>query len=97
MTARPGRDQKLLIGFAAETRDVEGYARRKLAAKGLDWIVANDVAAEGVGFGPGDNAAVLIGRDGAAHPFPRASKEALATRLVAALAPTLAARSRRDG
>ena len=97
MAARPGRDGKTLIGFAAETRDVEGYARRKLAAKGLDWIVANDVAAEGSGFGPGDNTVLLLGRDGAAVPFPRAPKDVLATRLVAALAPALAERSRRDG
>ena len=97
MATRPGRDRRALIGFAAETREVERYARGKLADKGLDWIVANDVAADGVGFGPGDNAALLIARDGAAVAFPRATKERLAEQLVAALAPAIADRFRRDG
>ena len=97
MAARPDRAARVLIGFAAETRDVEGYARDKLARKDLDWIVANDVSADGVGFGTGDNAALLIARDGSAIPFPRAAKDALAVDLVARLAPALAERfPRRD-
>jgi len=94
MAARPDRGGRALIGFAAETRDVEGYARRKLEAKRLDWIVANDVATAGVGFGPGDNAVSLIGADGRVEVFPRAPKERIATQLVAALAPALAERLR---
>ncbi|TNF30477.1 MAG: bifunctional phosphopantothenoylcysteine decarboxylase/phosphopantothenate--cysteine ligase CoaBC [Deltaproteobacteria bacterium] len=97
MSARPDRAGKALVGFAAETRDVERYAREKLAAKGLDWIVANDVSTEGVGFGPGDNAVLLLGADGEARPFARAPKERLATELVATLAPSLARRFGRDG
>ena len=51
-----------LIGFAAETREVEHYARDKLIRKGLDMIVANDVSALGLGFGSDDNAAWLLWR-----------------------------------
>lgn len=52
----------LVVGFAAETRDVEQYADDKLARKALDMIVANDVSAAGLGFGSDDNAAWLLWR-----------------------------------
>jgi phosphopantothenoylcysteine decarboxylase/phosphopantothenate--cysteine ligase len=54
----------LMVGFAAETRDVVRYAEGKLARKGLDMIVANDVSREGLGFGSDRNAATLVWRDG---------------------------------
>ncbi|MCG6658309.1 bifunctional phosphopantothenoylcysteine decarboxylase/phosphopantothenate--cysteine ligase CoaBC [Halomonas campisalis] len=54
----------LVVGFAAETRDLERYARDKLTRKGLDMIVANDVSQAGLGFGADDNAALLMWRDG---------------------------------
>ncbi|SOC53614.1 phosphopantothenoylcysteine decarboxylase / phosphopantothenate--cysteine ligase [Chromohalobacter canadensis] len=54
----------LVVGFAAETHDVERYARDKLARKGMDMIVANDVSQAGLGFGADDNAALLLWRDG---------------------------------
>ncbi|MCB9731617.1 MAG: bifunctional phosphopantothenoylcysteine decarboxylase/phosphopantothenate--cysteine ligase CoaBC [Deltaproteobacteria bacterium] len=94
-SARPGRAEKVLIGFAAETRDVERYAREKLARKGLDWIVANDVGAPGVGFGAGDNEVQLIGRSGAAVRYDRAPKDVIAASLVAALAESIARKVRR--
>lgn len=52
----------VVVGFAAETRDVERYAADKLARKTLDMIVANDVSAAGLGFGSDDNAAWLLWR-----------------------------------
>ncbi|WP_372612051.1 bifunctional phosphopantothenoylcysteine decarboxylase/phosphopantothenate--cysteine ligase CoaBC [Halomonas sp.] len=53
-----------VVGFAAETRDLETYARGKLARKNLDMIVANDVSRAGLGFGTDDNAALLLWREG---------------------------------
>ncbi|KAA0012159.1 bifunctional phosphopantothenoylcysteine decarboxylase/phosphopantothenate--cysteine ligase CoaBC [Billgrantia pellis] len=53
-----------VVGFAAETRDLEAYARDKLTRKRLDMIVANDVSSAGLGFGADDNAALLLWRDG---------------------------------
>ena len=52
----------VVVGFAAETRDVERYAAGKLARKALDMIVANDVSTAGLGFGSDDNAAWLLWR-----------------------------------
>ncbi|MDH4366200.1 MAG: bifunctional phosphopantothenoylcysteine decarboxylase/phosphopantothenate--cysteine ligase CoaBC [Acidimicrobiia bacterium] len=58
---RPGQ---VLVGFAAETSNVRAYATDKLARKGADLIVANDVSAPGVGFAHDTNAVTIIGVDG---------------------------------
>lgn len=70
----------LVIGFAAETQDVEAYATAKRARKGCDWIVANDVSPETGIMGGSENAVILIDATGA-EPWPRASKEDVARRL----------------
>ena len=67
-----------IVGFAAETRDVEAYAQRKLAEKNLDWIVANDVSQAGIGMDAEDNAVVLLARDGSRATFGPAPKRAVA-------------------
>jgi phosphopantothenoylcysteine decarboxylase/phosphopantothenate--cysteine ligase len=54
---------QLLIGFAAETNDLLSNARKKMAAKDLDILVANDVSREGIGFDSEDNAVMLLVRD----------------------------------
>jgi phosphopantothenoylcysteine decarboxylase/phosphopantothenate--cysteine ligase len=75
---RPG---SVIVGFAAETGDDTGsvldLARAKLARKGCDLLVVNDVSGGAV-FGSPDNEAVLLGADGATVEVPRGSKTALA-------------------
>jgi len=78
-TVRP-----FLVGFAAETHDVERYAQDKLKRKGLDMIAANQVGG-GLGFEAADNALTLYVPDGAIA-LPRASKTELARQLVAKVA-----------
>ncbi|MCG3768428.1 MAG: Coenzyme A biosynthesis bifunctional protein CoaBC [Nitrospira sp.] len=72
------RTTQLLVGFAAETHDLIAHAKDKLAAKGLDLIVANDVTTEGAGFGSDYNAATLIDRQGTLIELPLMSKRAMA-------------------
>jgi phosphopantothenoylcysteine decarboxylase/phosphopantothenate--cysteine ligase len=79
----PLKGERLFVGFAAETGDPLPEARRKLAAKGLDLIVANDVAQADAGFGVDTNRVTLIARDGTVTPLPVLSKEAVAERIVA--------------
>ena len=69
---------RLLIGFAAETDDLQANARAKLKRKGLDLIVANDVTQEGAGFGVDTNIVTLIGSDGLSESHPQMSKDAVA-------------------
>jgi len=60
-----GADRRpLLVGFAAETEKVEEHAREKLQRKNLDLIVANDVSADGAGFGAASNRVLVLDRDG---------------------------------
>lgn len=72
------RTTQFMIGFAAETNDLIAHAKDKLAAKGLDLIVANDVTTEGGGFGSDQNAAILIDRQGVMTELPLMPKRALA-------------------
>ena len=44
-----------MVGFAAETNDLENYANKKLNEKNCDWMVANDVSNKSIGFEIGDN------------------------------------------
>lgn len=70
------------IGFAAETQHVKEYARDKLERKNLDMIVANDVAAPGIGFNSENNAVTVLWRDGEMEISER-SKMQLARELIA--------------
>ena len=66
-----------MVGFAAETDDVLANGRAKLARKGCDLLVVNEVG-DGKAFGTEDNEAVVLGADGSETPVPHGPKEALA-------------------
>jgi phosphopantothenoylcysteine decarboxylase/phosphopantothenate--cysteine ligase len=83
------RRPQLVVGFAAETEDVVANARVKLARKGCDWIVANDVSSGTGTFGGADNTVHLI-TDGDVEAWPSMSKAAVAARLVERIAAALA-------
>ena len=85
VAAGPARP-RLVIGFAAETDDLEANARRKLAAKGCDWILANDVSMEQGTFGGVYNTVKLLRADAEAEAWPRLSKAEVAARLVVRIA-----------
>jgi len=72
---RPGQT---IVGFAAETDEVRENAAAKLAAKGADLIVANDVTAPGAGFEHDTNHVVILNADGTEHEVPLADKRAIA-------------------
>lgn len=76
----------LVIGFAAETHEVERHAQEKLARKGCDWIVANDVS--GDVMGGLENEIALITKDGIDR-WPRLPKEAVSARLASKIADAL--------
>ena len=86
LTARPG----LVVGFAAETHDLEAHAKAKLAAKGCDWIVANDVALAGT-MGGDDNTVAIVTRAGIER-WKRMPKTEIARRLALRIADDFAAR-----
>jgi phosphopantothenoylcysteine decarboxylase/phosphopantothenate--cysteine ligase len=77
----------LVIGFAAETDNIEANARAKLARKGCDWIVANDVSEAGV-MGGDQNAVMIVDSDGVER-WRRADKTEVAARLARRIADRL--------
>ena len=79
------RRPALVVGFAAETENVVAHAQKKLAAKGCDWILANDVS-EGTGTFGGDSNAVHLVTPQAVEDWPRMSKPEVAARLAERIA-----------
>ena len=80
-----------VVGFAAETQDIEKYARGKLDAKNLDMIACNDVSRTDIGFGSDDNAMTVFFRDKAAGvTLEKASKDIIANQLVSLIGKQLA-------
>jgi phosphopantothenoylcysteine decarboxylase/phosphopantothenate--cysteine ligase len=88
LSARGPYRPKLVVGFAAETNDLEANARAKLARKGCDWIVANDVSQAAI-MGGDENEVMVIDGNGAER-WVKASKSEVARRLAARIAEALA-------
>ena len=84
-------DRPVLVGFAAETGDLEAGARAKLTAKGLDLVVANRVKGDGSAFGAEDNEVHLVSAAGIEH-LPRASKAEIAQGILDWVVPRVEAR-----
>jgi phosphopantothenoylcysteine decarboxylase / phosphopantothenate---cysteine ligase len=81
-SAARNKGERLIVGFAAETDHVAENARKKLAAKNADLMVANDVTAEGAGFDHETNVVTLFARDGRDLALPRMSKSEVAHRIL---------------
>jgi phosphopantothenoylcysteine decarboxylase/phosphopantothenate--cysteine ligase len=91
IVARRGEAARpLVVGFAAQTGDLEAAAAEKLEAKQVDLLVANDVARPGIGFDSDENAVLILTRGGRRRDVPRAAKrliaEAVLDEVVASLA-----------
>ncbi len=85
--AKPGAQRpRLVIGFAAETNDVEAHAQTKLKKKNCDWIVANDVSGDVMG---GENNTVMIIRADSVQRWTKMAKTAVAGKLAAEIAAAL--------
>jgi phosphopantothenoylcysteine decarboxylase / phosphopantothenate---cysteine ligase len=76
------KEHQILVGFAAETENLEDYAKDKLKRKNLDMVVGNDVSKEGSGFGSDTNEIIMIKKDGSVRPLPILSKEKAAREIL---------------
>ena len=88
------KSRQVLVGFAAETENVETYAQGKLAKKNLDFIVANNVAEKDAGFSVGTNRVKIFFKDGRAEEHPLMAKSELAGIILDRLADELERRNR---
>lgn len=71
-----------IVGFAAETENVEQYAQDKLERKNADCIVMNDVSDTSIGMNSPDNEVVMLFREGAPVPFEKMDKRALGEQII---------------
>lgn len=78
----PQERDYFVVGFAAETNDVEERARAKLATKNCDLMVANDVSDEAIGMESDENAVTIFLRDGESKKISRARKEIVGRELI---------------
>jgi phosphopantothenoylcysteine decarboxylase/phosphopantothenate--cysteine ligase len=76
---------QFLVGFAAETENIEEYATRKLREKNADIIVANDVGKKDRGFNVDENEVILYAKDGSATHLPLSSKSEIAQHIIEAV------------
>ena len=76
------KKNQVLIGFAAETENLQDYAGKKLTKKNADMIVANNVKAAGAGFGTDTNIVTLFKRSGAVTELPLMSKTDVARKII---------------
>ena len=76
------KKDKILVGFAAETQNIEDYAREKVKSKNLDFIVANSLVTEGAGFGVDTNIATFVDALGQVEHLEKLTKKALAHRIL---------------
>jgi phosphopantothenoylcysteine decarboxylase/phosphopantothenate--cysteine ligase len=74
------RSGQLIVGFGAETGDVLANGREKLARKGCDLLVVNQVG-NGLAFGTADNEVTVLGADGTEVKLPRAAKDDIADQI----------------
>ncbi|MCU9813731.1 MULTISPECIES: bifunctional phosphopantothenoylcysteine decarboxylase/phosphopantothenate--cysteine ligase CoaBC [Paraclostridium] len=72
------KNNKILVGFAAETNDLLENAKNKIQKKNLDFIVANDLTQDGAGFGVDTNIVKVIDREGVVQEHPKMKKEEVA-------------------
>jgi phosphopantothenoylcysteine decarboxylase/phosphopantothenate--cysteine ligase len=86
-----GRD-RVLVGFAAETEELESAGRRKLEAKNLDLVVVNEVGREGTGFAAATNHALILSRDGDDEMLRTWTKQELAAAICDRVAKLLGSR-----
>jgi len=76
------KEHQLLIGFAAETTNIEEYATKKLREKNANMIVANDVKAQGAGFGTDTNIVTMYRKDGEVIRLPLLTKKEVACEIL---------------
>lgn len=84
-TLGKSKKDQILIGFAAETKELEAYALKKLEEKNLDFIVANNVKQEGAGFDVDTNIVTIFSKEGSAKSYECLTKKDLAKHIIALL------------
>ncbi|MFL2847635.1 MAG: phosphopantothenoylcysteine decarboxylase [Coraliomargaritaceae bacterium] len=79
------KQAQFVVGFAAETDDLEANAKSKLTSKNCDWVIANKIGEEGIGFGSDNNAVTIFKKNGSSETHGPTTKLALAQTIIQAI------------
>ena len=83
------KQEQFIVGFAAESENLEANAKAKLHGKNCDWVIANQIGEEGTGFASDNNAIIILKKDGTRETHGSTSKLALAEKIIQAITDTL--------
>ena len=83
------KQEQFIVGFAAESENLEANAKAKLDEKNCDWVIANQIGEEGTGFASDNNAIIILKKDGTRETHGSTSKLALAEKIIQAITDTL--------
>ena len=83
------KQEQFIVGFAAESENLEANAKAKLDGKNCDWVIANQIGEEGTGFASDNNVITILKKDGSRETHGPTSKLALAETIIQAIADTL--------
>ena len=83
------KQSQFVVGFAAESENLQANAKLKLHSKNCDWVIANQIGEEGIGFGSDNNTITLFKKDDTQETHGPTSKLALAQTIIQAIADTL--------
>ena len=83
------KQEQFIVGFAAESENLEANAKAKLYGKNCDWVIANQIGEEGTGFASDNNAITILKKDGTRETHGPTTKLALAETIIQAIADTL--------
>ena len=83
------KQEQFIVGFAAESENLEANAKAKLDGKNCDWVIANQIGEEGTGFASDNNVITILKKDDTPETHGPTSKLALAETIIQAIADTL--------
>ena len=83
------KQEQFIVGFAAESENLEANAKAKLDGKNCDWVIANQIGEEGTGFASDNNAIIILKKDGTRETHGSTSKLALAETIIQTIVDTL--------
>ncbi|HOK04411.1 MAG TPA: bifunctional phosphopantothenoylcysteine decarboxylase/phosphopantothenate--cysteine ligase CoaBC [Victivallales bacterium] len=91
--AKTKRKEQILVGFAAETQNLIQNAKKKLLAKNLDFIIANDVSRNDIAFDNDYNEVFILSKNGHSIKIPRKSKKEIAQKIIKIISANFAKKS----
>jgi phosphopantothenoylcysteine decarboxylase/phosphopantothenate--cysteine ligase len=76
------RENKIIVGFCAESENLIENAKEKISKKGCDFLIANDISRKDIGFGSDNNEVTILDKNGGINKLEKASKQVIARKIL---------------